>query len=95
MERYFILLIIVTLMGITTQRKDKRELGCPDIPASYTKVKTSAGAADDKMYEASSYKDCVQKNIKNSSTQVNKVGGDINPHILYTVLPMGESYYIE
>jgi hypothetical protein len=92
MERYFILLIIVTLIGITTQRKDKRELGCP---APYTKLKTSAGAAGDKMYEAASYKDCVQKNIKNSRTQVNKVGRDIDPHILYTVLPMGESYYIE
>lgn len=95
MVRYFILLIIVTLIGITTQKKNKQEAGCSDIPASYPILRTSAGAADNKIYQAASYKDCVQKNIKNSRTQVNKIGSDIDPRILYSVLPMGESYYIE
>ena len=95
MERYFILLIIVTLIGITTQKKDKQEAGCSDIAASCTILKTSAGPAGDTIFDAPSYKDCVQKNIKNSHTRVNKMGGDIDPHILYPVLPIGESYYLE
>ncbi len=95
MVRYFILLIIVTVIGITTQKKNKQEAGCFDISASYSILKTSAGAADDKIYQAASYKDCVRQNIKNSHRQVNKMGSEIDPHILYPVLPIGESYYIE
>lgn len=111
MERHFILMIVVMLVGLTIHKKNRQEtdfnLTRRMERNTVAAIGTCAGNSDyadvlmhttEQIYETATYKNSVQRIIKNSRRPANKLSGSTNPRSLFNILrslPMGEPYYIQ